>query len=144
MVVAPAGTLVAGTDGHVDPTRRHLAGPPGSQNLLFTPESVERSELHVTHHLYRPHKTGGHAERHRDVAEQHPFFEDIVTHLGDAAGVLVVGPAETKNELVKFLQARHSGVARRIVGVEAADHPTDGQILAHARNFFLAADRMLT
>jgi stalled ribosome rescue protein Dom34 len=109
----------------------------------FTPESIERSELHVAHHLYRAHKTGGHAERHRDVAEQHPFFEDIVTRLGDAAEVLVVGPAETKSELVKFLQARHPDLAGRIVGVEAADHPTDGQIVAHARKYFLAADRTL-
>ena len=108
----------------------------------FTPESIEQSELHVVHHLHHPRKAGGHAELHRDAAEEHPFFEAVATHLGDAEEVLVVGPAESKNEFVKFVQARHKDLAKRIVGVEAADHPTDGQIVAHARKYFLAADRM--
>jgi hypothetical protein len=30
----------------------------------------------------------------------------------------------------------------KIVGVETVDHPTDGQLVAHARRYFHAADRM--
>ena len=108
----------------------------------FTQESVERSELHVAHHLEHPRKAGGHAEHHRDVAVEHPFFDDIAKHLADVEEILVVGPSETKNEFVKFVQERHKDLAKRIVGVEVADHPTDGQIVAHARKYFRAADGM--
>jgi len=108
----------------------------------LTPDSVERSELHVAHHLHRAHKTGAHAELHRSVAEEHPFFDEIAGHLADVEEILVVGPAETKHELVKFFQAHHKDVARKIVAVEAADHPSDGQLIAHARKYFLAADRV--
>jgi len=106
------------------------------------PESFERSELHVTHHLHHPHKTGGHAQLHRSVAEDHPFFDEIAKHLADAEEILVVGPANTKLEFVKFVKERHKDLARKIVGVEPSDHPTDGQLVAHVRKYFLAADRM--
>ena len=36
----------------------------------------------------------------------------------------------------------HPEVAEKVASVESADHPTDGQLLAHARKFFVASDRM--
>jgi len=101
-----------------------------------TPDSFERSELHVAHHLHRPHKTGGHAELHRSVAEDHPFFDEVVRHLTDAEAILVVGPSDAKHEFVKFVQKRHIDLAQKIVGVEPSDHPTDGQLIAHVRKYF--------
>ena len=47
------------------------------------------------------------------------------------------------DELADHIRSRHPDPVDRIIGVEAADHPTDGQIVAHARAFFRAADRML-
>jgi stalled ribosome rescue protein Dom34 len=104
----------------------------------INPDDVERSLLHVAHHLHRAHKTGGHAELHRSAAEAHPFFEEIASHLADAEQILVVGPGTAKLELVKLVEERHPDLAKRIVGVEASDHPTDAQIVAHARKHFLA------
>jgi stalled ribosome rescue protein Dom34 len=106
------------------------------------PESFERSDLQVTHHLREPHKIGGHAESHRSIAEDHPFFDQIAKHLADADEILVVGPANTKLEFMKFVQARHKDLAKKILGVEPSDHPTDGQLVAHVRKYFLAADRV--
>jgi len=106
------------------------------------PSSVAHSELHVAHHLHNPRKLGAHAELHRSIAEEHPFFDEVVKHLAGADEVLVVGPAATKLEFVKFVQERHKDLARKIVGVEASDHPTDGQLVAHVRKYFLAADEM--
>ena len=31
---------------------------------------------------------------------------------------------------------------KKVVGVETIDHPSDGQLVAHARKYFSAADRM--
>ena len=33
---------------------------------------------------------------------------------------------------------------KKVVGVETIDHPSDGQLVAHARKYFNAADRMRT
>ncbi len=108
------------------------------------PEHVERAELHVAHHLHRPHRTGGHAEIRRSVTEDHPFFDEIAAHLVGAEEILVVGPAGAKLEFVAFVKEHHKDVARKIVGVEPSDHPTDGQLVAHVRRYFVAADRMRT
>ena len=103
---------------------------------------LDRAELHVAEHLHHPGKTGAHAESHRQAAEDHPFFDSISRHLGGLVEILVVGPASAKTELVAYLKTHHKDVASKIVGVEAADHPTDGQILAHARKYFGLADRI--
>ena len=56
---------------------------------------------------------------------------------------LITGPGSAKDELVKHIRHHDHQLASRIIAVESADHPTDGQIVALARKFFKAADRML-
>ena len=100
--------------------------------------TLDRAELHVAHHLHHSGKTGGPAETHRKAAADHPFFDEISKHLGGALTILVVGPASAKTELVAYLQEHHKDVASKVVGVEVADHPTDAQIVAHAKKYFNA------
>lgn len=76
--------------------------------------------------------------------EDHEFFERVAQAFADVREVLVVGPAQAKLEFVKYLEHHHPQLAKKIIGVETVDHPTDGQMLEHARRFFRAADRMLT
>ena len=45
-------------------------------------------------------------------------------------------------ELLRYLHAHAPKVEAKVVGVETADHPTDKQVLAHARARFQAIDRM--
>jgi hypothetical protein len=33
-------------------------------------------------------------------------------------------------------------IAKRIIGIETVDHPTDGQILAYAKKFFKKFDQL--
>ena len=56
--------------------------------------------------------------------------------------VLIVGPASAKDKFVKFVHENHGPLGSKIVGVETADHPTGGEIVAHARSYFKASDRM--
>lgn len=56
--------------------------------------------------------------------------------------ILITGPAGAKTELVTYIKRTHPNVATRSSGVETLDHPTDGALLAHARTFFKADDRM--
>ena len=60
-----------------------------------------------------------------------------------AAGtILIVGPAGAKTELANHLAAHAPGLSTRVAGVETVDHPSEGELLALARQFFQASDRM--
>jgi hypothetical protein len=58
--------------------------------------------------------------------------------------ILVIGPAQTKQEFATYLRDKHPQLGRAIVAVENADHPTDPEVLAYARRHFTAIDRMFT
>ena len=61
----------------------------------------------------------------------------------DAGAVLVTGPAGAKTELVKHISQHDPKLMKSIVGIETLDHPSDGRLLAHARYYCAAEDRML-
>ena len=50
--------------------------------------------------------------------------------------------AGEKDAFAKFLAEKHPAIRTHVEGVESADHPTDGELLDHARRFVKAADRM--
>ena len=45
-------------------------------------------------------------------------------------------------EDAQFLVRNEALAPERIIGVETVDHPSDGQMVAYARKYFLAADRL--
>jgi len=55
----------------------------------------------------------------------------------------VTGPANAKTELVKHISQHDPQLMKIIVGIETVDHPSDAQLVAHARTYFKAEDRML-
>jgi stalled ribosome rescue protein Dom34 len=99
----------------------------------FNPEEVEKLVLHPDH----PSK---HVQHNSN--EEHKFFHAAVEAIADAGAVLVVGPAHTKTDFVKYLEQHNPRLKSKIAAVENADHPTDGQIVAHARKYFKAEDRI--
>jgi hypothetical protein len=56
--------------------------------------------------------------------------------------VLIVGPGLAKGELVKHLGSHDPVWRKKIVGVETVDHPTDKEVVAHARKYFRVEDRL--
>jgi hypothetical protein len=56
--------------------------------------------------------------------------------------VLITGPANAKTELVKHIERHVPTLSARIVGVETVDHPTDGELVAHARKYFKTDHQM--
>ncbi|MDB5643537.1 MAG: hypothetical protein JWN07_2854 [Hyphomicrobiales bacterium] len=71
------------------------------------------------------------------------FLHNVAAALADAGEILITGPASAKTELVKHIAKHDPQVFARVVGVETSDHPTDGQLLAHARHYFESADRKI-
>ncbi len=68
--------------------------------------------------------------------DDHDFFDGIVAALADMQEVLVTGPGNAKTAFMTYVRDRHPDLAGRIVGIETLDHPTDPQLLAHAKTYF--------
>ncbi len=86
------------------------------------------------HHLHR-HPKGATAE-HQHPGDNAAFFRHIATVLRDADQVLVVGPSTAKLHFLRFLAKQDQALEAKVVGVETVDHPTDRQLVAHARHHF--------
>jgi stalled ribosome rescue protein Dom34 len=76
------------------------------------------------------------------VAVDKEYLGRVVAELATAGAILIVGPGSAKTELRNFAQQASPGIAAKIHGVEPLDHPTEGQLLAYGRKFFVADDRM--
>jgi stalled ribosome rescue protein Dom34 len=85
-----------------------------------------------TQHLHHKANTTGSGH----VAPDKEFLEQITSALGDAGEILIIGPAGAKTELAKYLHEKHPALGKRVVAVEAADHPSDRQIVAYAKQHF--------
>ena len=110
--------------------------------MHITPDDVEKSVVHPTkphRHLHSKSGTLGSGK----PAEDKQYYHDVVEALKGAEEILVVGPAQAKLQLIKHMHAHDPAIAGKVVGVESVDHPTDGQLVAYARKYFVAKDRML-
>jgi stalled ribosome rescue protein Dom34 len=102
-------------------------------------------------HVVAVHHSGGHRQVHHkagSIGSGHApddvhFFDAIVTALDDAREVLITGPGNAKLGLRDHVAKKHAALARRVVGVETLDHPTEGELLAYARRYFKRVDAML-
>jgi len=86
------------------------------------------------HHLHR-HPKGATAE-HQHPGDNAQFFRHVATVLRDADQVLLVGPSTTKLQFLRFVAKQDHALEAKIVGVETVDHPSDRQLVAHARHYF--------
>ena len=105
------------------------------------PDSTdETTVLAPQHHLHRHPKGRGEPREHPDDA--HRFFAEIVRKLDSVDAILIVGPSSAKLELSQYMKDHAAIAAAKVVGIESADHPTRGQIVASARRYFRGVDRL--
>lgn len=110
--------------------------------FFFNRETAESVRLVTTLAHHQTHNKAGSIDGKR-APEDDAFYHDVVNALQPAKEWLIVGPGSEKDELAKHIRDHHAHLKDRIVDVETADRPTEAQIVAHARSFFHAADRML-
>jgi stalled ribosome rescue protein Dom34 len=108
----------------------------------FTPTAEEHTVVHAhgQHRVHSRKSTHGGHKAARDVK----FFEDVARALKGSHELLLIGPAQTKQEFAAFLREKHHDLGAGIVAVESADHPSDAEVLAYARRHFVAIDRIFT
>jgi stalled ribosome rescue protein Dom34 len=109
---------------------------------------LEFSEEGVTEHRIRPkdrhgnihHKAGSIGSGHAHDGKA--YLTAVANALQSVQEILIVGHGTAKNEFASFIRDHAPALAPRIMGVETVAQPTKGEILAHARKFFEAKDRM--
>jgi stalled ribosome rescue protein Dom34 len=107
----------------------------------FNATDVDQVVLHshlTGQHLH--HKANTTGSGHLGVDKE--FFDRIVEALTHTGALLITGPANAKSELKKYIDQHRPELTKRISGVEALDHPSDGALVAFARKYFKADDRM--
>ena len=115
--------------------------------MHISPDDVESSIVrpakgHQKLHHKRGNDKGGAVGFGKAPEDQH-FYHEVVEALKGAKEILVVGPANAKLNLIKHIHSHDKAMTDKVIGVESVDHPTDAQLVAYARKYFVAADRML-
>lgn len=125
--------------------------------ILFDREHVEAERIKSRSH----HKaTGGHVGSHQgmhgrgDSASGHhsaqgghashdeDFYHSVAEALKGVHEILVAGPAQAKDEFRAHCQRHDKAVDKAIVDVISSDHPSDAQLVAMAKQYFLKHDKM--
>jgi hypothetical protein len=99
-------------------------------------------EKHVRYAVSRPSSGGakphqvssenGRDRRFNDYLGR--YYDDVISKLGDAASILIMGPGEAKTELQKRLESK--SIRPVIVTVKSADKMTEPEIVAAVREHF--------
>ena len=107
----------------------------------FDARDVEKSRLKA-HRPFRKihHKAGAIGAGHEPLNAS--YFDDIAATLEGVHEWLLTGPGAAKEQMLSHVRRHHLPLEKSLYGVEDLDHPTDGQLIDHARRFFKAADRM--
>ena len=107
----------------------------------FNSTDVERLVLQPEHpakHIHhRANSIGsGHA------SPDHDYLHAVAEAVADAGAVLITGPGNAKIELADHIRRHDPATAKVIAGIETVDHPSDPQLVAHAKAYLKATDRM--
>jgi hypothetical protein len=103
---------------------------------------VEKLVLHPdnpTRHIHHKANSIGSGNAPTD----HDYLQAVAESVADAGAVLITGPANAKTELVEHIRLHDPKLTKVIAGVETVDHPSDAQLVAYARKYLMATDRML-
>lgn len=102
--------------------------------VSFNADDASFKHLHAKHAAHH-----GHA--HPKLADE--FVADMVEAITQTERVILMGPGSARDELKQIISQKHAKLLAKIVAVEKADHMTDREVLAHARQKMAQIDRML-
>lgn len=98
-------------------------------------KTTVRAAPQSIHHRHPKGPEG--AREHPDDAQR--FYHEVATSLVGSEQVLIVGPSTAKLEFIRHVHKHDHLLDPKIVGIETVDHPTDGQLVAYAKNYFKLA-----
>jgi stalled ribosome rescue protein Dom34 len=125
--------------------------------IMFDREHVEsqRIKSRSTFHKAKGGHAGSHENKHGRGAEgsgshstegghslSEDYYHEVAQALAGVHEILIAGPAQAKDEFRAHCKHHDKGIDKAIVGVIPSDHPTDPQLVALAKKYFLKHDQM--
>jgi hypothetical protein len=105
-----------------------------AQVLQFGSEHVVERKVHEHLKFTRQHGA---------VRTEHEFFGQVCDALDGIAEVLVVGGHTGLADFRRYVDKHRPLTAKCIVGYDVVDHPTENQLVALARTYFVKYDKMV-
>ena len=106
-----------------------------SANILqFDAEHVQAEKIKAHTHHTKQHGSA--------VRSEHEFYADVCGALNGIQEILVVGSSTAQKDFKHYVEKHRAALVSHIVGYESVDHPSDKQLIALARQYFLKHDRM--
>jgi len=105
-----------------------------AQVLQFDAEQVQGLALKAHSHPTKQHGSA--------VRTEHGFFGQVCDALAGISEVLVAGSHTAQADFRHYVEKHRPALAAHIAAYETVDHPSDNQLVALARAFFLKHDRM--
>lgn len=105
-----------------------------AQVLQFDAEHVLADKIKAHTHHTKQHGSG--------VRTEHEFFGEVCDALDGIAEILVTGSKTTIADFRHYADKHRPQAAARILGYEVVDHPSDNQLVALARRYFIKQDQM--
>ncbi|OWF65960.1 translational machinery protein [Polynucleobacter hirudinilacicola] len=112
-------------------------------HVMFLSQDASEAEVirSKSTHTHLHHK-GGEVGSGK-LALDSKYLHSVIQAVNKSQEILILGPGSAKLELIKHAHKHDAQIAEKIVGVETVDHPSDKEILAHARKFFYKVDQMI-
>ena len=105
-----------------------------AQILQFDENNVHPQKVKAHSHHTKQHGSS--------VRTEHEFFGEVCDALAGISEVLVTGPGTGISDFENYTKKHRPETAKLVVAYETTDHPTDAQLVAMARKYFLKHDRM--
>lgn len=102
--------------------------------LQFDTEHVQAQKVKA-----HSHHTAYHGST---VRTEHEFFGQVCDALNGIPEVLVTGAQQAMADFRHYVEKHRAPLAKHIVGYETVDQPSQNQLVALARQYFLKYDRM--
>lgn len=87
-------------------------------------------------------KSRSHHKHHGKSDDYSSYFAEVAQAVQGSHEVLLAGPGLARNQFRDWCTTHQAAIAATIVDSIAADHPTDPQLVAMARQYFKKFDQM--
>jgi stalled ribosome rescue protein Dom34 len=106
-----------------------------AQVLQFDAEHVQAQKVKAHGHHTKQHGS--------EVRSEHEFFGEVCDALAGIKEVLITGSHTAQIDFKHYAEKHRPAVLTQIVGYETVDRPSENQLIAMARKYFVKFDRMV-
>ena len=105
-----------------------------AQVLQFDAEHVQAQKVKAHSHHTKQHGS--------TVRTEHEFFAEVCDALAGIPELLITGAHTAQADFKHHVEKHRPALLAQITGYETVDHPSDAQLVALARKYFVKFDHM--